>query len=69
MVHDAIAHGKERFGAKRFGKEIRVVVRARHEGDNDLQILHALANEVVVLVHVLHAGVVLRVVRNRDRRL
>ena len=65
MIHDAIPHGEERFGAKRFGEEIR----AGHEGDDDLQILHALANKVVAPVHVLHARMMLRVARNHDRRL
>eukprot|EP00966_Prymnesium_polylepis_P041002 951524-Prymnesium_polylepis.1 len=60
MIHDAVSHGEERLWTKRFCEEVRVVVRARHEGDNDLQILDALADEVVAPVHVLHAGVMLR---------
>eukprot|EP00966_Prymnesium_polylepis_P167398 3870077-Prymnesium_polylepis.1 len=69
MVHDAIVHRKERFWAEHLGEEVGIVVRARHEGDHDLQILHTLTHEVVTPVDVLHAQMVLRVVGHGDRRL
>ena len=44
--------GKNALGQSAFVTEIRVVVRTGDEGDHDLQILHALADEVVPPVHV-----------------
>eukprot|EP00966_Prymnesium_polylepis_P043926 1017956-Prymnesium_polylepis.1 len=68
-VHDAIAEREELFGAERLREEVGHVVCGRYERHHDLQVLDALADEEVAPCHVLHAGVVLRVVRHCDSRL
>ena len=68
-VHDSVAQREELFGPERLREEVRHVVRGRHEGDHDLHVLDALANEEVAPRHMLHPRVMLRVVRNGDGRL
>ena len=69
VIHDFVPHVEESLGRQGFGEEIRFVVGASDEGDDNLQVLHALADEEVAPLHVLHPRVVLRVVGHRNRRL
>eukprot|EP00966_Prymnesium_polylepis_P096926 2245614-Prymnesium_polylepis.1 len=69
VIHNAIAEGEELFRTERFGEEVGHVVRRGDEGHHDLQVFHAFSNEEVAPRDVLHARMVLRVVRDGDGRL
>ena len=61
-VHDLVAHEKEVFAHQGFGKEIRHVVRGRHERHAEFTVFDALADEVVTTIDVLSPRVMLGVV-------
>jgi hypothetical protein len=70
LVHDKGAELEEGGCAlHRFGEEVRVVVRCGDERDAQLERLDHIANEEVAALDVLHARVVLRVIRRVLRAL
>ena len=69
-VHDLVAELTEvRWALERLGEEIGRVLRSGHVGDLELERLDHVAHEEVSSLDVLHAVVVLRVVRDVARAL
>ena len=65
FVHDSPAVGMERLGVlHRLGEEVRRVLVRGDVGHNQLEGLDHVAHEEVAALHVLHAVMVLRVVRD-----
>ena len=70
LVHDDLAQGVELAGRlHRLGEEVGEVVRRADEGHLELERLDHVPHEEVPSLHVLHAVVVLRVVRDVARAL
>ena len=68
-VHDLVAHFEELLGPERLREEVREVVLSGDVWHHELEVLDALADEEVAALDVLHAVVVLRVVRDVARAL
>ena len=69
VVHDGVAQVEEDLRRQRLSEEVREILVSTHEGHDEMPVLHALANEEMPTLDMLHAAVVLRVVRDGDRRL
>ena len=69
VVHDGVAHIEEDLRRQRLSEEVREILVSTHERHDEMPVLHALANEEMPTLDMLHAAVVLRVVRDGDRRL
>ena len=68
-VHELVTHGEEMLGIEGLGEEVRQVVACGDIRHDDVEVLDALADEEVTTLDMLHARVVLRVVRGGNGSL
>jgi len=64
LVHNDAAHRMKLLSVERLCEEVRYIVEGAHKGHLDLQGLDHVTHEEVAPCHVLHAIMVLRVVRH-----